>query len=64
MKSIGQMIDQLDGLLGTSDITAWEQQFISDISERTLCGKVTTGLSEKQVAIVERTYRKNFGDAA
>lgn len=63
MKSIGQMIDQLDGMLGTKDLTTWEDQFLTDMSERTNCGVNTGALSEKQVAVVERIYRKHFGDA-
>lgn len=62
MKSIGQMIEQLDGMLGTQDLTEWETTFVSDI-----CGRAwrnsTTALSEKQVAVIECIYRKHFGDA-
>jgi len=63
MKSIGQMIDQLDGMLGTKDLTQWEDQFLTHITEQTNCGINTGSLSEKQVAIIERIYRKHFGDA-
>ena len=63
MKSIGQMIDQLDGMLGTKDLTKWEDQFLTDITDRTNCGINTTVLSEKQVAVIDRIYRKHFGDA-
>jgi hypothetical protein len=63
MKSIGLMIDQLDAMLGTGDLTSWEEQFVSDLSERTHCGISTQSLSSKQVAAVESIYKKHFGDS-
>lgn len=63
MKSIGQMIDQLDALLGTKDLTAWEDQFLTHITEQTNTGINTASLTEKQIAVIERLYRKHFADA-
>ena len=60
MKSIGQKIQQLDGLRGTSDITAWEESFIESILEKTGNGHHTMGLTEKQIDTVERIYGKHF----
>ena len=55
MKSTGQMIEQLEGLLGTSDLTDWESGFVETLVERK--GKP---LSDKQTEIMERIYRKHF----
>ena len=63
MKSLGAMIAQLDGLLGTDDLNAWETRFVADISSQTDIGSRTTSLSGKQVEVIERIYRKHFGDA-
>lgn len=60
MKSIGQMIMQIDGLLGTQNLSEWENEFVENIVERTNHGNRTTGLSPKQVEVVERIYRKHF----
>lgn len=60
MKSIGQMIKQLGGLLGTKDINDWEHGFIKSVVGWTSDGERTAGLSAKQVAVIERIYRKHF----
>ncbi|MHB1023358.1 MAG: hypothetical protein ACYC0Z_13210 [Acidobacteriaceae bacterium] len=60
MKSLGQMIMQIEGLLGTDDISDWEDEFIASIVERTQSGKMTATLSPKQVEQVERIYNRNF----
>ena len=60
MKSIGQMITQLDGLSGTNEINPWENDFVTSVVEKTACGKDTTQLSDKQIDIVQRLYRRHF----
>ena len=60
MKTIGQMIQQLDGLHDTVDVNDWENQFIADMVRKTDNGKRTTHLSEKQVAAIENIYVKHF----
>lgn len=60
MKSIGQKIMQIEGLSGTSDVSEWESDFIDSVWDKTERGKNTSGLSEKQVAIIERIYGKHF----
>jgi hypothetical protein len=60
MKSLGQMIKQLDGLRGTQDINEWESDFIKSVVGWTGNGERTTGLSSKQIAVIERLYRKHF----
>ena len=60
MKSIGQMIRQIDGLKDTTQVNDWENKFIHDIVEKTNEGNRTTGLSEKQVECIERIYGRHF----
>lgn len=62
MKSIGQMIEALNGLSDTKDVTPWENEFIKSIHEKYLAArKVTTDLSSKQVDAIETIYSKHFG---
>lgn len=60
MKSIGQMIKQIDGLRGTQDVTPWQDEFIGSVVARSLCGERTAGLSEKQIEIIEKIYERHF----
>lgn len=55
MKSVSQMIDQLESLLGTKDLSEWEQGFVETLVERK--GRA---LSEKQTEVMERIYKKHF----
>lgn len=58
--SIGAKIKQLAGLIGTKDVTDWEDEFLSDVVGRTAEGDRTSMLSEKQIEVIDRLYRKNF----
>ena len=61
MVSIGTRIEQLSGMLGTSDLTDWEFSFVSDVFERySESHQSTTFLSGKQVEIIDRIWRKHF----
>lgn len=61
MKSVGAMIQQIDGL-HDSDFTTWELEFFDSVLTRSKHGKETSKLTEKQVECVERIYQKHFGD--
>ena len=61
MKSLGAMIQQIDGL-HDSDFTTWELGFFDSVLVRSNHGKETSKLSEKQVECIERIYTKHFGD--
>jgi len=63
VKSIGAMVKQLQPLCGTSDLTAWETDFVENVVLRSNNGTLTTRLSEKQVEVIGRIYNKHFGDA-
>lgn len=59
--SIGAMIEQLDGLRDTKDLSEWEQGFVTNILERYLLArKDTQGFTGKQVEIIERIWSKHF----
>lgn len=60
MTSIGTMIKRISGLLGTSDLNAWEQGFVSGVTEKTNDGDQTTSLSAKQIETIERIHDKHF----
>lgn len=62
MKSIAVMLTQLEGMLGTRDLTDWEAGFVESVVA-TAEAYGTQALSTKQVETVESIYRKNFGDA-
>lgn len=63
MKSVGAMVKQLEGLIGTSDLNDWETGFVSSIVGRTQRGVDTVRLSPKVIEIIERIYAKHFGDS-
>lgn len=58
--SLGSMVQTLDGMRDTSDLTLWENDFLHSIVERSGGGKDTTKLSDKQVETIEKIYRKHF----
>lgn len=60
MKSIGQMIKQLDGLRDTKDVNDWENRFIKSVVGWSENGECTKVLSAKQIEVIERIYRKHF----
>ena len=57
MKSIKQMIERIEGLTDTRDVTEWENDFIKAMSERK---DDTAVLSERQVQQIEQLYNKHF----
>jgi hypothetical protein len=62
MKSLGAMIQQLHGMVGTDDLTEWESGFVESVYDQSGEGKDTTYLSGKQVATINDIYQKHFGD--
>lgn len=60
MASLNKMVKSVSGLLGTKDLTEWEEQFVDSIVQRTNDGDNTTSLSERQVVVLERIYQKHF----
>lgn len=58
--SIGNMVKSIAEMLGTPDLSAWEQSFVRSIAEQSNQGADTSKLSEKQVEIVDTIFRKHF----
>lgn len=62
-KSLGTMILQLEPLVGTADLNAWEMRFVENLALRTVHGRDTGGLSDKQIERLNELYAKHFGDS-
>lgn len=60
MTSTTTMIRRLEGMLGTKDLSDWEQGFVETLVERLEAGQVTQ-LTERQVETLERLHGKHFG---
>lgn len=57
--STANMIERLSGLLDTSDLTEWEQQFVANLKRHADAGEVTK-LTEKQVETLDQLHSKHF----
>lgn len=60
MPSVGAMLAQLEGLLGTEDLSEWEQKFVSNCLVQSDQGQHTPKLSGKQVEKIEQVWEKHF----
>ncbi|MBB5443258.1 MULTISPECIES: hypothetical protein [unclassified Paraburkholderia] len=57
--STATMIERLSGLLGTNDLTDWEQGFVRQLDAIRSAGRVTS-LSDKQVERLDELHAKHF----
>jgi hypothetical protein len=62
MASLTTMVKQLSGLVDTKDVSDWENEFLESIMRSTREGDNTTVLTEKQIDVVERIFRKHFSN--
>lgn len=53
------MIKKLSGMLGTDDLNAWEQEFVTSLQRRMEAGEVTK-LTDKQVERLDQLHSKHF----
>ncbi len=60
MISVATMVAQLEALLGTKDLSAWEHDFVRSVSERVQMWGGTTRLTAAQVNKLEQVYRRHF----
>lgn len=63
MISIATMITRLDGLLGTDDLTDWEQRFVRSVAERTAAQRrqgLQLELSDNQLEKVDELHQRHF----
>lgn len=58
--SVGSMIKQIAGMLGTGDLSTWEQSFVRSVADQSNEGADTSKLSDRQVEIVDSIFRKHF----
>ncbi len=61
MVSTTTMIERLEGMLDTDDLSDWEQEFVQSVVARKNAGQVTQ-LTERQVESLDRLHSKHFGD--
>lgn len=59
MASINNMVKRVTGL-AADDVTPWEYNFIDSIDDKTESGTDCTGLTARQVEIVECLFKKHF----
>lgn len=60
MASLNAMVLSVSGMVDTNDLNAWENEFVQSIVEQTDEGKDTRTLTEKQIDVLTRIYRKHF----
>lgn len=60
MKSVGAMIKQLHGMVGTDDLSEWESGFVQSVYDQSGGGADTAYLSGKQVTKINDIYTKHF----
>jgi len=60
MASIGIMIEQISALADTTDVNEWENEFITNVSDRYLPQKNTMQFTAKQVEIIEKIWKKHY----
>lgn len=58
--SLQTKIQQIHGLADTKDASEWETNFIKSVWAWSYEGKFTTGISDKQIAVIERIWEKHF----
>lgn len=63
MVSVKIQIEKCEALIGTSDISDWETEFLKNIVPKAKAQfrlKLASGLSAKQLEILERIHNKHF----
>lgn len=60
MASINTQVKRVSGLLDTKDLSDWEQDFVSSITQQTNDGNNTSSLTDKQIECLERIHSKHF----
>lgn len=57
--STRSMVEQLSGLLGTTDLTEWETGFVESMQRRLANNSLTT-ITEAQATALETVFNKHF----
>lgn len=58
--SIGTKIKQLEGMVGTADLSDWETRFVRSISGRYQGGLIPGALTDNQIEKLEQLWEKHF----
>ena len=59
-RTVWQMLELLHGMLGTKDLTTWQQNFVRTCYDAVQHNKDTTRLSSKQVEIISEIFDKHY----
>lgn len=54
------MLEKVEGLVGTGDLSRWEEEFVESLVSRREQGDTLTDLSAKQVEVLDRLHGKHF----
>jgi hypothetical protein len=57
--STANMVEKVVGMLGTGDLTEFESNFVMGMERRLKQGTLT-GLSERQIEVLEHIHNKHF----
>lgn len=60
MASLNAMVRKVSGMLGTKDLSDWEESFVQSVVDKTRDGADTTSLTEKQIDVLQRLHDKHF----
>lgn len=61
MASLSVMVEQVDGLRDTTDLTDWENDFVASVVAKYVAAKKDTRvITAKQAEVVERIWKKHF----
>jgi len=60
MTILNTQVKRVSGLLDTKDLSDWEQDFVSSVTQQTNDGNNTSSLTEKQIDCLERIHNKHF----
>lgn len=60
MASLNTMVKRVSGLVNTTEVTAWEDEFIQRVMRQTSNGDNTTSLTEKQIDVLERLFNRHL----
>ena len=60
MTTLNTQLKQLAGLVGTKDLSDWEDGFVRSLLEKTKQGDDTRALTEKQIDRLEELHGKHF----
>lgn len=52
-------VQQLQGLLGTNDLSSWETKFVQSLVDRGFT-KDSTGMTDRQVDTADELWEKHF----